>query len=397
MKLSYDRIELLLNAYLINTISNEELDEVNAMLKEPSNEDSINKFMEHYWKAHVIDESEEIEHKKIFHRILQREEFKKSHATLPNVLRIFRMAWLSSAAAVVVIIGVILLLFNIMEQRQNTGKKLIVANAQKIEGASQKAMLTLADGSQIALKGSAKGTVARQHNVSLDQNNGQLIYNGNLNDQNQLQNNTMTTPKGGFYQLVLQDGTKVWLNAASSITYPVAFSGTERRVKISGEAYFEVAKNAKKPFYVESNGCEVKVLGTSFNVSAYADDDLVTTTLVEGAVKIRSGDNTAIMKPGQQSNISKSSSKIKINNVDTEQALAWKNGYFMFDKQDIRAVMKVIERWYDIEVIYSGNLQGKTFGGTISRSDDIHSLLGNIQLTDAIHFKIQGRRVTVMP
>ena len=212
--------------------------------------------------------------------------------------------------------------------------------------------------------------------------------------------NTISTPRGGQYQLILADGTKVWLNSSSSLRFPSNFTGDERKVTLTGEGYFEVAKNAAMPFKVEVAGKEeVKVLGTHFNINAYEDESNINTTLLEGKVEVTSFANkfSNILSPGQQAKLN-TAGQIKINNqVDVEQVVAWKNGVFQFgDEMDIYSVMKQISRWYDLEVTYKGNVSGD-IGGSISRNVTVSKVLNMLEIASELKFEVNGRKVLVMP
>lgn len=206
----------------------------------------------------------------------------------------------------------------------------------------------------------------------------------------------MTTPRGGRYDLVLADGTKVLLNAASSITYPTRFSGKNRRVSITGEAYFEVAKNPDMPFIVTANNTETQVFGTHFNIMAYKDEPFVKTTLVEGSVKFKSAKSEVMLKPGQQGILAENADPISIQNADIEATLAWTKGYFIFQDEEIRSIMRKVARWYDVDIIYQPGLKYLSYGGSVSQYKNIPDLLKILQSTGTIHFKIEGRRVIVM-
>ena len=284
-----------------------------------------------------------------------------------------------------------------------------------------KAKLTLSDGSTIILDSAANGTLAQQGNARVVKlNGGQLIYtqegkNGGKPltiDHSPLTWNTLATPRGGQYQLVLPDGSIVWLNAASSIRYPTAFTGNERIVDITGEAYFEVAKaldenGHKKTFAVNilpptgrgGGGGRVEVLGTHFNINAYNDEDAIKTTLLEGSVKVSKDAVTAIIKPGEQASISHSSQKshnIPVQTVETEEVMAWKNGAFQFNGADIQTVMRQISRWYDVEVEYKGNIS-LHFAGTMSRNVNISQVLEMLEKAGGVKTSVAGKKITVMP
>ncbi|MBC7915351.1 MAG: FecR family protein, partial [Pyrinomonadaceae bacterium] len=208
--------------------------------------------------------------------------------------------------------------------------------------------------------------------------------------------NTLTIPKGGQYQLVLSDGTKVWLNSASVLRFPVTFTGSQRRVELTGEGYFEVAKNKQQPFIVSANGAMVQVLGTHFNVSAYSDDESVNTTLIEGSVRLLKEKNAVILMPGQIGITTSANQKIMVEKANLEHTMAWKNGYFLFYDLDLKTIMKQAARWYDIDVEYKGSMGSEQYSGKISKYKDISELLENLKLTGTVNFTIEGRRVIVM-
>jgi ferric-dicitrate binding protein FerR (iron transport regulator) len=267
----------------------------------------------------------------------------------------------------------------------------------------------LADGTTIVLDSAGNTTLATQGNTHIIKlNNGQLAYRDadQRTPATALQYNTISTPKGGQYEIILPDGSHVWLNAASSLRFPAAFTGNERIVALTGEAYFEVAKNPAQPFKVTFTGSagdgQVEVLGTHFNINAYDDEANSKTTLLEGKVKIsrpQSGmqdPNPEILNPGQQAAIADGVGNIKVLAVDADAAIAWKNGVFSFDNVDIKTVMRQIARWYDVEVVYEGALAAEKFEGEIPRSSTLADVFKILELS-AVHFKIEGRKVIVMP
>ena len=255
-----------------------------------------------------------------------------------------------------------------------------------------KARLTLSNGQTIVLDSAANGVLAKQGSININNNNGQVSYIG-VGETTKMVYNTLQTGKGEQYPITLSDGTHVWLNAASSLHFPVAFIGNERRVEISGEAYFEVAKNAAKPFIVTAGNNTVKVLGTHFNINAYYTNNDIKTTLLEGSININ---DAAILKPGQQSVVSNSGNLQLVNDADIEQAVAWKNGMFRFHNTDIKAVMRDIENWYDIKVVYEGAAPTDHFSGSISRTATLSEVLLILQYSK-VHFKLEERKLSVMP
>jgi ferric-dicitrate binding protein FerR (iron transport regulator) len=258
---------------------------------------------------------------------------------------------------------------------------------------SNKAILTLSGGKQIILADAKNGQLATQGGSAIQKKaNGEVVYNSQSTDAVAIMN-TMSTPRGGQYHLTLADGTGVWLNAASSITYPSGFSGNQRQVEITGEVYFEVAHNAAKPFLVKSGSQMVEVLGTHFNINAYADENQIKTTLLEGSVAITSADNRQILKPGQQAVFNGNS--LKISDTDTDEAIAWKEGYFQFADADIETVMRQISRWYDVDVVFEGPVTKQTFTGRVSRFRNISKVLKIVQSYGDVTLVYEGRRIMV--
>lgn len=272
--------------------------------------------------------------------------------------------------------------------------------APDIKPGSNKALLTLSNGKQIALTDVQNGTIANQGSVVISKKaNGQLVYGSSNTGStaDEILYNTITTGRGGQYQIVLSDGTQVWMNAESSITYPVRFLHEERKVVASGEVYFEIAHNENQPFKVTSANQEIMVLGTSFNVNAYADETAISTTLLTGSIKIRNliSGKSGLLIPGQQSTIIKDKDQISIKKVNAEAAISWKNGYFLFDGQDIKSIMKTMSRWYDVDVEYNYHNTSERFGGTFSRSSNLSEILHNLEQVGHIHFNIQAKKITV--
>jgi len=262
-----------------------------------------------------------------------------------------------------------------------------------------KALLTLEDGRTIILDTVQNGTLSRQGGTKvLKINNGQLAYKANASSTpGSVSYNMLSTPRGGQYQLFLPDGSKVWLNASSSLKYPTAFTGKDRGVELTGEGYFEVAKNAAMPFSVKVNGVAIEVLGTDFNVNAYADEAEVRTSLLTGSVRVSLGSVNSLLKPGDQSQVDAHGKFIVVNDVDVDNEISWKNGYFFFEKADIRTIMRQISRWYDVEVEFEGAVsETRRFGGKIQRDLQLSQVLEVLQ-TSQVHCRIEGRKLIVMP
>ncbi|HEY0769949.1 MAG TPA: FecR domain-containing protein [Sphingobacteriaceae bacterium] len=254
------------------------------------------------------------------------------------------------------------------------------------------AVLTLSDGTIIVLNSAKNGMLAQQGNIAVNKAaDGQLVYDLSGPDNSALTTrpgyNTISTPAGGQYQVILPDGSKVWLNSESSLKFPVVFTGGERHAELTGEGYFEVAKNEKSPFTVTVNKMKVEVLGTHFNIMAYTDEASVNTTLLEGSVRILKGKERAMLTPGQQARVS---TNINVENADIQEAVGWKEGYFIFKNEELRSVMRKLSRWYNVDVKYEGEIPVTVFGGRISRYKNISQVLKLLELTGAIHFKIEN-------
>jgi ferric-dicitrate binding protein FerR (iron transport regulator) len=282
-----------------------------------------------------------------------------------------------------------------------------------------KAVLTLANGSTIVLDSAQDGTLAQQGTTKIIKlDGGALAYHaatdsrGETTEQTKGQTgpteqtgyNTIATPRGGQYRIILPDGSKVWLNAASSLRFPAAFTGSERTVELTGEAYFEIAKNAGKPFHVKvpsggtaGGSMDVEVLGTSFNVMAYTNEEKIHTTLLEGKVKVKQGAMAENLTPGRQAIVDQNTQAMEVSDANIEQAVAWKDGLFRFKETDIRELMRQVERWYDVDVVYRTDRGDQDFTGVVSRNKNVSTLLQMLELTGTVHFKIEGKRIIVLP
>jgi hypothetical protein len=260
---------------------------------------------------------------------------------------------------------------------------------------SNKAILTLSNGQKIILDSAAKGIITQQGNTKIIKlDSGQLAYNSLDEKPGEVLYNTITTPRGGQYEIVLADGSKVWLNAASSLKYPTSFSGEDRRVVLTGEGYFEVAKNTKMPFRVAVADIQVTVLGTHFNINAYADEPMIKTTLLEGSVNVKDKMSNVKLNPGQQAIATANGQLAVNNNADVDEVMAWKNGLFSLDKTDIQTFMRMVSRWYDVDIIYEGAIPKGTISGEAQRSLSFSQMQKVLQLTD-VHFKIEKKKLIV--
>jgi len=284
-------------------------------------------------------------------------------------------------------------------RRNNEPQQFTVSAKNDVKPGRNKAILTLADGSVIDLDNAKTGQIATQNGIIVRKtSNGKLEYiikdvPGNANQA--ISTNLISTPRGGQYEVTLPDGTKVWLNAASTLKYPSSFTKNERRVELQGEAYFEVSKDKSRPFRVAANQQTVEVLGTHFNISAYSDESQVKTTLLEGAVNVSNGMSSLKLKPGQQALLNLADAKLRMNpNVDVDKELAWKNDLFAFDNDDLKTIMRQISRWYDLDVVYQGKITDEKYVGEIPRNSNLSEVFKILELNH-VHIDAKGKVLTV--
>ena len=315
--------------------------------------------------------------------------------TPPVVHRIhfLKRAWFRYAAAVLFLVATGAYLWS----RNDHGQVIVGAHRSitpDIAPGKAGAILTLADGRQVVLDSLGNGAIATQNGSRVLLRDGRLAYDPTDDRTGETMYNTMTTPRGRQYQLTLPDGTKVWLNAASSITYPTAFNGRERKVSVTGEAYFEVGKDKTRPFRVSiNNQSEVEVLGTHFNVDGYEDDGKITTTLLEGSVRV----GALTIRPGQQAVFSLDTRQVQAaGTVDIDQVMAWKNGLFHFDNTDIKTILNQLSRWYDVELVYGHGLPDIELGGEMKRDLTLSQVLKGMGEL-GVNFKIEGKKLIVTP
>lgn len=302
-----------------------------------------------------------------------------------------------AAAVFFLIAGGIIYYFLQSPRQPGLASQTITVPKNELVPGTNKAILTLSNNSIVILDDARNGKLAQQGNTEVTKlANGQLVYKPLEGNSAEILYNTLTTPRGGQFKLTLPDGSEVWLNAASSITYPTVFVGNERRVEITGEAYFEIAHDARKPFKVGLNGMEVKVLGTHFNINGYNDENTVKTTLLEGSVSLSKGNAVAMLKPGQQAQLAGNGRLSVVDQVDVEQVIAWKNGYFSFNRADLKSVMRQIARWYDVDIKYEGKIPDRQFGGKIDRNSKASEVLKVLE-ESKVHFRIEDKNIIVTP
>lgn len=382
-----EKFKSLLTGYDAGTLTDKEKLELSALLHEPQYREQLELlFTEDLadpgFKSLADPESLEL----MYQHIQLRKQPTPVRRMFP-----YRFRW-ATAAAVILLIATGAHFFFYQSKpaiaiKDNTLKNDVAAPAYT------KAVLLLADGNDIILDSATNGQLAVQGNINIIKTGGgELIYSvdQSLEADGSQKMNTLTVPRGSQpLQLTLTDGTKIWLNSAASITYPVVFSGNERKVQITGEAYFEVAKDATKKFYVLTNGIKTEVLGTHFNINAYEDETNTKITLLEGSINVSAAGNLQPLSPGQQAQW-ENKGKIKVlNDVDTDEVMAWKEGFFDFNGTDIKSVMRQLARWYNVEVEYKGKITGNHFSGIINRSNNISQVLKMLQSTGGSNFKVE--------
>ncbi|MEO8766549.1 MAG: FecR family protein [Ginsengibacter sp.] len=388
------RLEYLFNCYIVSSCTIPEEEELMSLLADPKNQTSVRRLID------VVIENTESEiqlHDDATASILQNildtgrsivVPFRKMKAIFTGWSRIAAVLLLFIAGA-----GVYL----IFRQENNSTIKNATANNQPapVSPNGNKAVLITSDGTTILLDSLQNGSAIQIGSARISKQKGSLVCKLLDSSKSDLAPtyNTLLTPRGGQYQIDLADGSKVWLNAASSLRFPSTFKGIERVVDLTGEAYFEVAKNKEKPFHVRTGEMEVTVLGTHFNVNAYKDENTIKTSLLEGAVKITSGSTSQFLKPGQQA-VLDSKNKMIIANVNMDEVMAWKNGLFQFKGADIATIMREISRWYNVEVIFRGKIATRSFEGKISRNSRLSEVLRILELSD-VKFAVTDNKIEV--
>jgi hypothetical protein len=387
-----ERLNLLFALYMNGEASAAEIEEFFALASLQDNE-VLEKLLLEAWQDHKSNETiiSVSKAEQILQGILvSRQELPAKHS--------IKMKWWRVAAAAILISAIsttcYFFIFNRRSESQVTKTSDRFSN-DAVPGKIQ-ATLTLSDGSQLVLDSLPDGTVIMQGDTKISNRGGQIAYAAG-SKQATTGYNTLSTARGQvFHSLELSDGTKVWLNAASSIRFPVVFTGKERKVSITGEVYFEVAKRPQQPFIVDARGTDITVLGTHFNVNLYEDEPVATTTLFEGAVRLTHLDNKVLLRPGQQAILGKTGELAVSEAKDTEQAIAWKNNIFSFESTDIETVMRQVARWYDLDIVYHGNVSQK-ITGEIPRSASAVTLFKVLELAGGVHFTMNGKKVEVMP
>lgn len=391
------RLEYLFDCYLHQNCSVDEEAELMNLLADARNKKDFQKLIDDVIEK-TKTEVQMPEH--VAASILQNIiESGAQDRTAVNRKNVFSLTWMKVAAAACIILFVSFFAFWLF--KTSIENKLIannIASASKqglIKPGGNHAVLTMADGQTIVLDSVQNGDII-SGNSKIKKKGALLIYDGfkPLKRDASVNFNILSTPKGGQFELVLPDGSRVWLNALSSIRFPTAFTGSDRNVELTGEAYFEIAKNKKKPFHVKVKGMQVEVLGTHFNVNAYEDEGAIKTSLLEGSVKIEKGKISSLLKPGQQGVLKNGDPNIEIKKANMNGVIAWKEGLFDFDGADIKSIMRQIGRWYNVEIIYSGQVPERTFEGKISRNAQLSDVLKILALTN-VEFTLRGTKIII--
>ena len=379
-----NRLAELFQKYVDKSITEEEYSELFVYIRNPETKEQVIAFMdEHNKKVQSDALVHEIDWDGMYDNITNP---KKSGGRKRIAL------WKYAAAAAVVLATSVTLL----QIGQKKVEKSPLAYQNDVLPGKEKAVLTLADGSQIELDNSATKNLATQGGISIERDaKGQLVYlvKGNTQDDSQ-KVNTLSTPAGGKFSVVLSDGSKVWLNASSSIKFPAAFAKENRRVEIKGEAYFEIEKDSSRPFYVINGSSEIKVLGTHFNVMAYPDEYRSELTLLEGAVQFSKNGHSELLKPGKQILFTENNKETKQVEANIEEVMAWKNDLFVFNNTNIDEVMKELMRWYDVKVKFEGEKPDISFTGVLPRNTNVSKILKTLELTSDVVFGIENNVIT---
>ena len=402
MNYSNSRTSYLFSRYYDKTASQMEIDELFDILKSSSDQE-LAQLMRSEWDnfqnddapLFTFDKSQEM----LDTIMASGRDENNLHEESPTVKsRIKPLLFISiSAAAAIIILNIIGLNFW-TENSTPTPVQIVTAKAAPIVSPGvNKAVLTLSNGQIIVLDSLNNGVIEKNESFEIKKTeNGQLVYHAFDRNYKNARNgdfNTVSTPRGGEYRIILPDGSKVWLNAASKIKFPAVFKRNIREVELDGEAYFEIAKRSAMPFVVKTGKTEIEVLGTHFNVKAYSSQEVMKTTLVEGSVKIKGGNSSLLLKPGQQARLAGGSMTV-VSNVDIEEQVAWKNGLFIFKDATIEEVMSQVASWYDLNVSFEGKIPEKLLTGKVSRSVNVTEFM-NLLNYAGVKFKIKGKNIVI--
>ncbi len=385
-----ERLKYLFEQYKKQDLSPIERQEWATLIHDPNLDDDLKEILEEEWYEYELPELQLLDVNKadqIYHNIIdEKPKTEKRHKL-----------WSRIAVAAVLTLTAVGIYFSNSNKNTDTSNTHLIA--QDIAPGNVGATLTLSDGTTIKLSDAANGQIAKVAGVLITKSaDGQLVYEIKEDSGDINKFNTLTTAKGETYQIRLPDGSMVWLNAASKLTYSAKLKKDGKRwVKLEGEGYFEIVKDKEYPFVVESKGQKIEVLGTHFNVNAYEDEPTIATTLIEGSIRIKSDQESKILSPGQQAlSIAGNKNINVINNIDIQKILAWKNGFFSFNNTPAETMLKQISRWYDVEIVITEKLPEDFFNGKISRSESLSQVIKVLKL-NGLNLKIEGRKLIVEP
>lgn len=374
------RFDILLKGYISGTLTPAEAEEFLQLVKDQDHRlpDAVQRLLENEHHPALPPEKEQEMADAILSRA-RRAERKR--------IPMFRLA---AAAAVLAVLGAGLLFM--LNSRRPAAPTPRTATASATAPGHNKATLILADGTVVPLDSAGEQQIGQ----GIRQSKGQLRYTAEAKSGS-IQFNTLATPRGGQFRLTLPDGSRVWLNSASSLRYPTAFNGGQRVVELKGQGYFEIAQAPSQPFIVKVNSMEVQVLGTRFDVMAYPDENVVNTTLLNGAVQVKNASATRLLRPGQQAVLNDGNNHITIQQADTTKVIAWKNGLFLFDNMDLQTILREVSRWYNVEVVYTVTPSSELYGGAISRNMSLEAVLHLLEGNGFNHLKTEDRKILVLP
>jgi len=387
-----DHIKRLIQRWMENTITREEKEELVRLLNGQTLLSDVEPGLQEMWDAQTSQPVfSEDETASMIDRILSNNRLEREIDQQPPVHRIhFMRRWGWAAASIIIMLGIGVFLWTTNKNDSKTQRTAEHSPATEVMPAMGKVVLKLPGGQQIYLD-SMHGSIVKQGTLTVDNKKGSLAYNGAAD---KMEYHTLTVPRGRQYELQLPDGTNVWLNAASSITYPIIFTGPERKVTVSGEVYFEVAKNKSKPFRVSVNDMMITVTGTHFNVNAYNDEPFLATTVLEGGVKVTRNNRTVTLSPNEQS-LSDATGSISVNrNVNVNEVMAWRERFFHFESADLPTILRELARWYDVDVAYEGAISKERFFVIVNRNSSLSAVLKALQAND-VEFNINGKKLTV--
>ncbi|MEO7044566.1 MAG: FecR domain-containing protein [Ferruginibacter sp.] len=401
---SQENYKVIFEEYLDNQCSPEEVDWLLSFLKSKNIGEEVEQILERQLSGTgnesrlsnpLLKERLKIRLDKILEEIAEKEDAK----VIPfneSIKRRFNWSRLAAAAVIIFFLG--LGVYYLLNNTPTKEIAKIVAPAKQDIAAPETAhaTITLANGTHIILDSAGNGSLAMEGNVKIEKlDNGQIAYSGSSDE---ILYNTLTNPRGSKnVSITLSDGSKVWLNAGSSLKYPTSFTGNERKVTVTGEAYFEVSHNASKPFKVQNGETVITVLGTHFNVNAYEDEAALKVTLLEGSVEVKNKSSLVKIKPGQQAAVSNNdiSNSILVQAMDIDKVIAWKNGLFVFENADLATIMRQVSRWYDVDVVYDGKPTDARFGGGLSKSLPLSNVL-KLMEANGVKFKLEGKVLRVI-